>query len=213
MGVRSIYVFTHDSIGLGEDGPTHQAIEHGSSLRLIPNMSVWRPCDAVESAVAWKIAIERNGPTSMLFSRQDLQHQDRTPEQVEEIERGGYILMDSDGEPDAIIIATGSEVSIATTAAQKLSAEGNKIRVVSMPSADVFDSQDESYRQYVLPPGIDKRLAIEAGVSDLWYKYVGLNGSIIGIDRYGESAPGSILFEHFGFTSDHVITELKKLLS
>ena len=213
MGIKSIYVFTHDSIGLGEDGPTHQPVEHASSLRLMPNMSVWRPCDAVESAVAWKMAIERKGPTSMLFSRQNLDHQPRTAEQLENIERGGYILVDCDGEPDAIIIATGSEVSLATTAAQKLSEKGNKIRVVSMPSTDIFDSQDESYRHHVLPPSTDKRLAIEAGVSDLWYKYVGLNGRVIGIDRYGESAPAPVLFEHFGFTADHLISELENLLS
>ncbi len=212
MSLKAIYVFTHDSIGLGEDGPTHQPVEHASSLRLIPNMSVWRPCDAVESAVAWKTAIERNGPTSMLYSRQKLDHQPRTAEQVENIERGGYILVDTDGEPDAIIISTGSEVSIATTTAQKLLEEGVKVRVVSMPSTDEFDSQNASYRNHVLPSNIDKRLAIEAGVSDLWYKYVGLNGHVIGIDRYGESAPAAILFEHFGFTVDHAMTELKRIL-
>lgn len=212
MSLKTIYVFTHDSIGLGEDGPTHQPVEHAASLRVMPNMSVWRPCDAVESAVAWKTAIERNGPTSMLYSRQNLQHQPRTAEQIENIERGGYILVDTDGEPDAIIMSTGSEVSIATTAAQKLAAEGVKVRVVSMPSTDVFDSQDESYRNHVLPANVDKRLAIEAGVTDLWYKYVGLNGSVIGIDRYGESAPAATLFEHFGFTAEHTITALKKIL-
>ncbi len=213
MGIKTIYVFTHDSIGLGEDGPTHQPVEHASSLRLMPNMSVWRPCDAVESAVAWKMAIERNGPTSMLFSRQNLDHQARTAEQLENIQRGGYILVDSDGEPDAIIIATGSEVSLATKAAKKLSENGHKIRVVSMPSTDVFDAQDEEYRNQVLPVKVNKRLVIEAGVSDLWYKYAGLDGRVIGIDRYGESAPAAKLFEHFGFTTDHVISEIENLLS
>ncbi|MFK8067358.1 MAG: transketolase [Gammaproteobacteria bacterium] len=213
MGIKTIYVFTHDSIGLGEDGPTHQPVEHASSLRLIPNMSVWRPCDAVESAVAWKMAIENDGPTSMLYSRQNLDHQTRTSAQLENIQRGGYILVDCEGQPDAIIIATGSEVGIATDAAKNLSSKGKNIRVVSMPSTDVFDSQDESYRNGVLPPNVGTRLAVEAGVSDLWYKYVGLNGRVIGIDCFGESAPASVLFDHFGFTSAHIVSELESLLS
>lgn len=213
MNVHTIFVFTHDSIGLGEDGPTHQPVEHASSLRLMPNMSVWRPCDAVESAVAWKLAIERKGPTSLLFSRQNLDHQTRTPAQIENIKRGGYILLEAEGTPEAIIIATGSEVSIATKAAQQLNATGRHIRVVSMPSTDEFDRQDEAYRNHVLPAGVDKRLAIEAGVRDLWYKYVGLNGRVIGLDRYGESAPAAVLFEHFGFTVDNAVAELNKLLN
>ncbi len=213
MGTKAIYVFTHDSIGLGEDGPTHQPVEHASSLRLIPNMSVWRPCDAVESAVAWKVAVENDGPTSMLYSRQNLEHQTRTASQLENIQRGGYILVDCEGQPDAIVIATGSEVGIATDAAKELAAKGKKIRVVSMPSTDVFDCQDERYRHDVLPPSVGARLAVEAGVSDLWYKYVGLNGCVIGIDRFGESAPASVLFDHFGFTADHIVSELESLLS
>ncbi len=211
MGIRVIYVLTHDSIGLGEDGPTHQPVEHASSLRLIPNMSVWRPCDAVESAVAWKIAIERKGPTSLLFSRQNLEYQERDDGQLNLIERGGYILLDSDGEPDAIIIATGSEVALATKAARELS--DKKIRVVSMPSTDTFDAQDQEYRDQVLPPAVTKRLAIEAGSSDLWYKYIGRDGRVIGIDRFGESAPATVLFEHFGFTVDHLVSETKKILN
>jgi transketolase len=203
MKVPSIFVYTHDSIGLGEDGPTHQPIEQTATLRMIPNMSVWRPCDAVESAVAWKAAIERkDGPSSLIFSRQNLAHQNRSAEQLAGIERGGYILKDCDGTPDAIIIATGSEVALAMGAAEQLS--NKKVRVVSMPSTDVFDAQDEAYRESVLPSSVTARVAVEAGVADYWLKYVGLTGKVVGINRFGESAPAGELFKHFGFTAENV---------
>ncbi len=205
MKQRVVFVYTHDSIGLGEDGPTHQPVEQTATLRLMPNMSVWRPCDAVESAVAWKYAIERtNGPTSLIFSRQNLAHQKRDAAQIANIKRGGYILSEAaGGSPDMIIIATGSEVAIATEAQKLLAAKGRKVRVVSMPSTDVFDAQDAGYREAVLPKGI-ARLAVEAGVSDGWRKYVGLEGRIVGLDRFGESAPAGTLFKQFGFTAEHV---------
>lgn len=212
MKIRVIYVYTHDSIGLGEDGPTHQPIEHVASLRLIPNMSLWRPSDAVETAVAWKMAIKRqNGPTCLILSRQNLPHQPRTVEQLELIEKGGYILSDSNGTPDAILIATGSEVEIAVGAAQKLKEKGKKIRVVSMPCTDVFDAQDAAYREAVLPAKVKARVAIEAGVTDGWLKYVGLDGKVIGINRFGESAPAGTLFKEFGFTVDNVIKTVESL--
>jgi transketolase len=204
MKVRSIFVYTHDSIGLGEDGPTHQPIEQIPTLRMIPNMAVWRPCDAVESAVAWQQAVERkNGPTSLIFSRQGLPHQTRSDEHIAAITRGGYVLKDCDGTPDAIIIATGSEVALAMGAAEQLT--DKKIRVVSMPSTTVFEEQDEAYRESVLPAAVTARVAVEAAVTDAWYKYVGLNGVVIGIDRFGESAPAGQLFEEFGFTVDKVV--------
>jgi transketolase len=213
MKIRSILVFTHDSIGLGEDGPTHQPIEQTATLRLIPNMSVWRPCDAVESAVAWKMAIKRQtGPSSLIFSRQNLPHQERTVEQLELIECGGYILIDCQGTPEAIIIATGSEVELAVGAANQLKAKGKKIRVVSMPSTDVFDSQEESYRESVLPAKVTARVAVEAGVTDGWIKYVGLPGKVIGINRFGESAPASALFKEFGLTVDNVVKAVESVL-
>jgi transketolase len=204
MKVPTIFVYTHDSVGLGEDGPTHQPIEQTATLRMMPNMSVWRPCDAVESAVAWKAAIERKtGPSSLIFSRQSLAHQSRDPEQLANIERGGYILRDCVGTPDAIIIATGSEVALAVAAAEQL--EGRKkVRVVSMPSTDVFDAQDDSYRESVLPSAVTARVAVEAGVTDYWLKYVGLNGKVVGINRFGESAPAGELFKYFGFTAENV---------
>lgn len=213
MNIRSIYVFTHDSIGLGEDGPTHQPIEHAASLRLIPNLTVWRPCDAVESAVAWKIAIEANGPTAMLFSRQNLEHQTRSSQQISDIERGGYILIEPNKAPEAIIIATGSEVAVATQAAQSLNEKGHQIRVVSMPSTDLFDQQDAAYREQVLPSNVTKRMAVEAGSPDLWYKYVGLEGKVIGMETFGESAPAAALFAHFGFTTERVVEQLHTLLT
>ena len=201
MKIRSIFVFTHDSIGLGEDGPTHQAVEQASTLRLMPNMSVWRPCDAMESAIAWKAAVENvNGPTSLLFSRQSLAHIPRTDEQIRQIEYGGYILTGEAEEPDVIIIATGSEISIAMQTAEKMINRGKRIRVVSMPSTDVFDNQPQEYRDTVLPPACRKRIAVEAGVSDYWRKYVGLDGMVLGIDTFGESAPAAALYEHFGLT-------------
>ncbi len=211
MKVRSLFVYTHDSIGLGEDGPTHQPIEQIPTLRMIPNMAVWRPCDAVETAVAWRCAIEREeGPSSLIFSRQGLPHQERTAQQIEDIERGGYILRDCDGTPDAIIIATGSEVALAMGAAEKLS--NRKIRVVSMPSTTEFDKQDEAYRESVLPSAVQSRVAVEAAVTDGWHKYVGCKGAIVGINRFGESAPAGQLFEHFGFTVDNVVKAVESVL-
>jgi transketolase len=209
MGAHAIHVYTHDSIGLGEDGPTHQPVEHLASLRCIPRNDVWRPCDAVESAVAWKVAIERaDGPSCLVFSRQNLVHQPRNDAQVATIARGGYVLKDSDGEPELILIATGSEVGIAMQAAADL---GDGVRVVSMPSSDVFDRQDEGYRESVLPKACRRRVAIEAGVSDFWRKYVGLDGAVVGIDTFGASAPIEALMPHFGFTVDGVVAAAKAL--
>ena len=209
MGVRAIHVYTHDSIGLGEDGPTHQPIEHLASLRYIPENDVWRPCDAVESAVSWKAAIDRaDGPSCLIFSRQNLPHQPRNDAQVAAIARGGYVLKDSAGTPDIILIATGSEVGLAMQAAEQL---GDKVRVVSMPSTDVFDRQDAAYREAVLPKTVRKRVAIEAGVSDFWRKYVGLDGAVIGFDTFGASAPIEALMPHFGFTVDKVVAAAKAL--
>ena len=209
MGVRAIHVYTHDSIGLGEDGPTHQPIEHLASLRYIPGNDVWRPCDAVESAVSWKAAIERaDGPSCLVFSRQNLPHQSRSDAQVAAIARGGYVLKDSVGAPERILIATGSEVGLAMQAAEKL---GDKVRVVSMPSTDVFDRQDAAWREAVLPKSCRKRVAIEAGVSDFWRKYVGLDGAVVGIDSFGASAPIEALMPHFGFTVDKVVEAAKAL--
>ena len=213
MKVPTVFVYTHDSIGLGEDGPTHQPIEQTATLRMIPNMSVWRPCDAVESAVAWRVAVERrNGPISLIFSRQNLPHQMRTDAQIDGITRGGYILKDSIGTPDAIIIATGSEVALAMDAASELSSKGKNVRVVSMPSTDTFDAQEQSYRESVLPSAVTSRVAIEAGVSDYWLKYVGLNGKVIGIDRFGESAPAGELFKYFGFTVENVVGAVESVV-
>ena len=209
MAAQAIHVYTHDSIGLGEDGPTHQPIEHLASLRYIPNNDVWRPCDAVESAVSWKAAIQRvDGPSCLVFSRQNLAHQPRSAQQVADIARGGYVLKDSVGAPDIILIATGSEVGLATQAAEQL---GDKVRVVSMPSTDVFDRQDAAYREAVLPRACRKRVAIEAGVSDFWRKYVGLDGAVIGIDEFGASAPAEKLFEKYGFTVEKVVEAAKAL--
>ncbi len=208
MKVRSIFVYTHDSIGLGEDGPTHQPVEQTATLRLIPNMSVWRPADAVESAVAWKYAIERkDGPSALIFSRQNLPHLARDEAQLANIAKGGYVILDC-ANPAAILIATGSEVSLAVDAAKQL---GN-VRVVSMPSVDVFETQDAAYRDSVLPANVTKRVAVEAGVSTGWYKYVGLNGKVVGIDRFGESAPADKLFKEFGFTVDNVVAAVQSVL-
>ena len=213
MGARAIHVYTHDSIGLGEDGPTHQPVEHLVSLRAIPNNDVWRPCDAVESAVAWKAAIERHdGPGCLVFSRQNLAHQARSDEQVQQIARGGYVLADAEsGAPEVILIATGSEVGIAMEAKAALDAAGTPTRVVSMPSTDVFDRQDAAYRESVLPNAVRKRVAVEAGITDFWRKYVGLDGAVIGIDRFGASAPGDVLFKHFGFTAEAIVEAAKAL--
>ena len=209
MGVRALHVYTHDSIGLGEDGPTHQPIEHLASLRYIPDNDVWRPCDAVESAMAWKAAIQRaDGPSCLVFSRQNLPHQPRDDAQLLDIARGGYVLKDSVGAPEIILIATGSEVGLAMQAAGQL---GDGVRVVSMPSTDVFDRQDAAYRESVLPKAVRKRVAIEAGVSDFWRKYVGLDGAVIGIDTFGASAPIEALLPHFGFTVEHVVEAAKAL--
>jgi transketolase len=206
MKQRSIFVYTHDSIGLGEDGPTHQPIEQIASLRGTPNMSLWRPCDMTESAVAWRAAIERNdGPSALIFTRQALPHQHRNAEQLAAVARGGYILSDCDGEPEAIIIGTGSEVQLAMAAQEKLAAQGRKVRVVSMPSTDVFDSQEGYYRESVLPSSVLARVAVEAAHRDYWYKYVGLDGRIIGMDSFGESAPAAALYEYFGITVDAVV--------
>lgn len=211
MKIRSIFVFTHDSIGLGEDGPTHQPIEQIPTLRMIPNMAVWRPCDAVESSVAWAKAIERNdGPSCLIFSRQDLAHMERTDDQIAAISKGGYILKDCDGTPDAIIIATGSEVELAMGAAEQMS--GKKIRVVSMPSVDAFESQDDAYRESVLPSSVTARVVVEAAVTSGWYKYAGLNGAIVGIDHFGESAPAGLLFKEFGFTVENVVKAVESVL-
>ncbi|HIE5276145.1 TPA: transketolase [Proteus mirabilis] len=213
MKIRSIFVYTHDSIGLGEDGPTHQPVEQMASLRVTPNMSTWRPCDQVESTVAWKYAVERkDGPTALIFSRQNLAQQPRTPEQLANIEKGGYILKDCDGTPELIFIATGSEVELAVNAYDQLTAEGRKVRVVSMPATDAFDKQDADYREAVLPAAVKARVAIEAGIADYWFKYVGLDGVIVGMHSFGESAPANELFAEFGFTVENVVTQAKTLL-
>lgn len=213
MKIRSIFVYTHDSIGLGEDGPTHQPVEQMASLRVTPNVSTWRPCDQVESAVAWKYAIDRkDGPTALIFSRQNLAQQSRTPEQLANIEKGGYILKDCAGTPELIFIATGSEVELAVSAYEQLTAEGRKVRVVSMPATDAFDKQDADYREAVLPASVKARVAIEAGIADYWFKYVGLEGAIVGMHSFGESAPANELFEEFGFTVENVVTQAKSLL-
>tara|TARA_R110002111_G_scaffold129605_6_gene194410 strand:- start:668 stop:2617 length:1950 start_codon:yes stop_codon:yes gene_type:complete len=213
MKLRNIFVFTHDSIGLGEDGPTHQSVEHVSSLRLIPNLDVWRPCDAVESAVAWKYAVENEStPSALIFTRQNVQHQPRTADQVAAISKGGYILKDCEGEPQVILMATGSEVELATTAADVLAAEGVKVRVLSMPCTDLFDRQDMAYKESILPASVTARVAIEAGSTSLWYKYVGLQGAVIGLDRFGESAPAKELFEYFGITAEKLVEAAKNLI-
>ncbi|MEG1111212.1 MAG: transketolase [Hafnia sp.] len=213
MKIRNIFVYTHDSIGLGEDGPTHQPVEQMASLRVTPNMNTWRPCDQVESAVAWQFAIQRNdGPSALIFSRQNLAQMNRTPEQVANISRGGYILKDCAGQPELIFIATGSEVELAMNAAEQLTAEGRKVRVVSMPATEVFDKQDVAYRESVLPAAVTARVAVEAGIADFWYKYVGLNGAVVGMTTFGESAPAELLFKEFGFTVDNVVAKAKALL-
>ena len=210
MKQQSILIYTHDSIGQGEDGPTHQPIEQLTALRATPNMSVWRPCDNVESAVAWKAALERNtGPSALVFSRQGVPHQARNAEQLANISRGAYVLKDCDGLPDAIVIATGSEVQICVEAVARLQSEGVAARLVSMPSADVFEAQDQEYRDAVLPPSIRNRVAVEAAAVDYWHKWVGMDGKIIGMRSFGASAPGDVLMEHFGFTADAVVAAAK----
>ncbi|MET0051484.1 MAG: transketolase [Candidatus Thiodiazotropha sp.] len=209
MKLRSIFVYTHDSIGLGEDGPTHQPIEQIPTLRMIPNMDVWRPCDSVETAVSWKAAVDKKeGPTCLIFSRQNLAHQARSDAQIADIAKGGYVLVDCDGTPDAIVIATGSEVEIAVKAAAD---SGKKVRVVSMPNSKRFDEQDAAYREAVLPSSVTARVAVEAAVTDGWYKYVGLNGKVVGINRFGESAPAGQLFKEFGFTAENVLAAINEV--
>ena len=213
MKAQTIFVYTHDSIGLGEDGPTHQPVEHAASLRIMPNMRVWRPCDTVETAIAWRDAIERNdGPTSLILTRQGLPHQARNASQIAAIRKGGYILSDCAGQPELIFIATGSEVELATGAALELSKAGKAVRVVSMPCTDLFDSQSDAYRDSVLPPAVTRRIVIEAGVTENWWRYAGMQGRIIGLDRFGESAPAEELFKHFGFSVDNVIRIANEIL-
>ncbi|MGA2187307.1 MAG: transketolase [Steroidobacteraceae bacterium] len=214
MRLRVVFVYTHDSIGLGEDGPTHQPIEHLASLRVIPHMDLWRPCDAVETATAWGVALEnRDGPTCLIFSRQSLVHEARAAAQVAAIKRGGYVLIDSDGPPEAIVIATGSEVGIAAEAVRTMAANGRKVRLVSMPSTTTFERQDDAYKQSVLPPAIVRRVAVEAGSTEPWWQYVGLKGEIVGIDHFGASAPAKELFKAYGFTPDRVVEAVEKVLA
>jgi transketolase len=214
MELQNIFVYTHDSIGLGEDGPTHQPVEHVASLRIMPNMRVWRPCDTVETAVAWRDSIERlNGPSCLILTRQGLPHQTRTASQIQGIAKGGYVLRDCDGTPDLILIATGSEVALASDAAEKITASGSSVRVVSMPCTDLFDSQSDDYRESVLPAAATKRIAIEAGSIEGWWRYVGQHGRVIGMTTFGASAPAEELFEHFGFSVRNVVSVAKDVLS
>ena len=214
MRQRVILVYTHDSIGLGEDGPTHQPIEHLASLRTIPHMSLWRPCDATETAVAWVLAVERtDAPSALIFTRQNLPQQARTDVQKANIAKGGYTLIDSTGTPEAIVIATGSEVGIAADAVRALNSSGKRIRLVSMPSTEAFDAQDAAYRESVLPHAVTKRLAVEAAATQTWWKYVGIDGDIIGIDRFGASGKATDLFPHFGFTADNVAKHIERILT
>ena len=214
MKLRVIFVYTHDSIGLGEDGPTHQPIEQLAGLRAIPHMDVWRPCDAVETAASWGIAIDnRDGPTCLIFTRQAVTHQPRRPDQVEAIKRGGYVLIDSEGPPEAIVIATGSEVGIASEAVKIAQAKGRKVRLVSMPSTTTFDRQDAAYRDSVLPPSVSRRVAVEAAAREPWWRYVGLTGQVVGIDHFGASAPAKDLFKQYGFTPEHVLQAIDKVMA
>jgi transketolase len=214
MKLQNIFVYTHDSIGLGEDGPTHQPVEHIASLRIMPNMRVWRPCDSVETAVAWRDAIERsNGPTSLVLTRQNVPHQARSEQQVTDIRRGGYVLRDCSGQPQLLLIATGSEVALAIDAANRLASEGVAVRVVSLPCTDLFDAQPDDYRQRVLPREVSARVVIEAGVSACWWRFAGPQGRVIGLDRFGESAPAEQLFEHFGFSAASVVNVAREVLA
>lgn len=212
MKQQNIFVYTHDSIGQGEDGPTHQGIEQISNLRHTPNMSVWRPADAVETAVAWKSALlNKQGPSALIFSRQGLEHCQRSPEQVKDIEKGAYVLCDCDAPVEAIVIATGSELALALAAVKSLQAKGKNVRLVSMPATDVFDAQSADYREQVLPKSVRKRVAVEAAQADYWYKYVGLDGAVVGMTSFGESAPGKVVMEHFGFTTENVVATVESL--
>jgi len=214
MKIQQVLVYTHDSIGLGEDGPTHQPVEHLAALRVMPNMRVWRPCDTVETAVAWRDAIERrDGPTSLVLTRQGVPHQTRNTAQIAGIRRGGYVLRDAPASPDVILIATGSEVALATAAAQRLSADGVQARVVSMPCTSVFEAQDVDYRDLVLPPAVTARVVIEAGATEIWWRHAGPAGRVIGLDRFGESAPAGELFEHFGFSVDNVVAVVRDVIT
>ena len=213
MGQRVLYVFTHDSIGLGEDGPTHQPVEQLTALRATPNLHTWRPCDGVESAIAWKHAVKREGgPTAMIFSRQTLPAQVSDAEQVDRVHRGGYVLVKEQGDLDAIVISTGSEVTLAVEAAERLSAAGRGVRVVSMPCAELFDAQEAGYKETVLPSEVLARVAVEAGHTDFWYKYVGLDGRVVGMTSFGESAPAAALFQHFGLTTDNVVAAIEDVI-
>jgi transketolase len=212
MGIQNVFVYTHDSIGQGEDGPTHQPIEQLTNLRTTPNLTTWRPCDATESAVAWKAAVQnQKAPSALIFSRQGLPAMVRNQEQVSDIEKGGYILQDCEGTPEVILIATGSEVALAINSANTLTEQGKKVRVVSMPSTNVFDAQDNDYKMSVLPANVIKRVAIEAAHVDFWAKYVGLSGAVVGMTTFGESAPGNVLLEHFGFTVENVVKTVNAL--
>jgi transketolase len=212
MNIRTILVYSHDSIGLGEDGPTHQPIEQLGSLRAIPHMTLWRPCDAAETAVAWTLALERTGPTALVLTRQAVSQQTRSAEQLGNIRRGGYVLIDPPGAPEVLVIATGSEVGIAAQAVNSLNAGGRRVRLVSMPSTETFDTQDEAYRQAVLPRAITRRLAVEAGATQCWWRYVGIGGRVLGIDRFGASGKGAEVLSHFGFTADNVARSVRELL-
>jgi transketolase len=214
MRLRVIFVYPHDALGLGEDGPTHQPIEHLASLRLIPHMDLWRPCDAVETATAWGAALEnRDGPSCLVFTRQSVVHQARDAAQIAAIRRGGYVLIDSQGAPEVIVIATGSEVGIAADAVRAATAKGRKVRLVSMPSTNTFDAQDDAYKQSVLPASVTRRVAVEAGVTAQWWHYVGLQGEIVGINHFGASAPAKDLFKAYGFTAEHVVEAIEKVLA
>jgi len=212
MQQRVVLVYSHDSIGLGEDGPTHQPIEQLASLRAIPHMSLWRPCDAAETAVAWTLALERQGPTSLVLTRQGLPQQPRTAAQLANIARGGYVLIDCPGAAEALVIATGSEVGIAAQAVNALNAAGRRVRLVSLPSTDAFDAQDEAYREAVLPRAVTRRLAVEAGATQSWWRYVGGAGRVLGIDRFGASGRAADVFTHFGFTADNIALQIRALL-
>ena len=212
MNTHSLFVYTHDSIGLGEDGPTHQSVEHVASLRSIPNMTLWRPCDTVESLVSWQVSIEQKRPACLVFSRQGVPFISRTPEQIEQIRKGAYVLFESAGDVQLILMATGTEVGITLDAAKQLDSQGVAVRMVSMPSAEVFTRQDQAYQNSILPSNIRNRIAVEAGISDYWRKFVGLDGDVVGVDRFGASAPGNVLMEHFGFTAENIIQRARALL-
>jgi transketolase len=212
MSTHVVLVYTHDSVGLGEDGPTHQPVEHLTSLRAMPNLCLWRPCDAFETAVAWTAAVERSGPTALALTRQALPQQGRTAQQQADVRRGGYVLIDCQGTPECLVLATGSEVSIAAQAVNTLNAGGRRVRLVSMPSTGVFDAQEEAYRESVLPRSVRRRLAVEAGATLSWWRYVGIEGRVLGIDRFGASGKGAELLAHFGFTAERVSHELSALL-